>query len=82
MRRTLAAATILYAALYAQISVAETQTYRSEYNISALGLPIGVTRFETTISPDRYTLTGTLYMSFVDRQRRDLGESATEALRQ
>ena len=60
MRRTLAAALLLCAALLPAKSLAETRTYVSEYAISVLGLPVGASRFETVIGADRYQLTGTL----------------------
>ncbi|MAS06867.1 MAG: hypothetical protein CL534_19580 [Ahrensia sp.] len=60
MRRTLAAAFFLCAALHSAISHADTTVYRSDYAITVLGLPVGTSRFKTEIGPDRYTMTGTM----------------------
>lgn len=60
MRRTLVAALFLCAALHPGISRADTTVYRSEYAITVLGLPVGTSRFETEIGPDRYKMTGTM----------------------
>lgn len=60
MRGALAAAVVSCAALLPDFSLAETRIYRSEYSISAFGLPIGRSTFEAKIAPDAYEMTGTL----------------------
>jgi hypothetical protein len=60
MRKTLAAALLFCAALPPHNLRAEPRTYESEYAISVLGLPVGTSRFRTTVGPDRYEMTGTL----------------------
>lgn len=60
MRGTLAAAVLLCAALLPETTLAETRIYRSEYAISALGLPVGRSRFEAKIAPDAYEMSGTV----------------------
>lgn len=58
--RRIAALTILLGAPSIASAGAETRSYRSEYSVAALGIPIGVTSFETTITPQSYELNGTL----------------------
>ncbi|WP_370322000.1 DUF3108 domain-containing protein [Oricola sp.] len=60
MRRTLAAALFLCAALHPGISNADTTVYRSEYAITVLGLPVGTSSFETEIGSDHFKMTGTM----------------------
>ncbi|MFZ2099095.1 MAG: DUF3108 domain-containing protein [Oricola sp.] len=57
---TVAAAIFLVSILACLPSRAETRIYRAEYAVSALGLPVGMSRFETAITPRSYTLSGTL----------------------
>lgn len=60
MHRIRSAILFLCAACPAGPALAETLTYHSEYAISALGLPVGKSSFETVISPDGYSIDGTL----------------------
>lgn len=60
MRKAIAALTILLCAPAVADAGAESRSYRSEYAVSALGIPVGVTSFETRFTPQSYELSGTL----------------------
>ncbi|WP_425416854.1 DUF3108 domain-containing protein [Oricola indica] len=63
MRITTNALALLVPILCATAAHAETSVIHSRYAISALGLPVGVSKFETRISPGSYSMTGTLKAS-------------------
>ncbi|QKV20139.1 DUF3108 domain-containing protein [Oricola thermophila] len=60
MRMMVAATAFALSALSAFPAGAETRLYRAEYVVSALGLPVGVSKFESAITRKSYRLTGTL----------------------
>lgn len=68
MRAALTGLTALVAALAAAApAAAERQSFRADYSVSLLGLPIGSARFESSFTEDSFRINGTLRSSGLAR---------------